>query len=117
MFNGATAKECKFNISGGTIDNYLPQSKIDAANDGQSVSAEFLFRIDDKGVTQAEFKGNVVFQDNSNLLNAAFRAGNQAPNKDFYDYIYNSRLIILTSYKSTYSDGITALPLAILPQN
>lgn len=117
IFEGATTEACKFNISGGIIDNYLPQSKIDAALAGNPVAVEFLFRIDREGVTEATFTQNVQFIDNSNLLYAAFRAGNQAPTEAFYNYVYGldgSGRINPESYTSTYANG-GILPLAVMP--
>lgn len=117
QFDGATAEACEFVISGGIIDNHLPESTLEAAANGESVCIEGLFRIDKQGVTKATLKNDVHFIDQSNLLQAAFSAGNEPPTIEFYNYVYGLeeiKRINPESYTSTYADG-GDLPLAVLP--
>ena len=107
-FEGHHAAACRFNISGGIIDNYVT-----------GTCDEYLFRIDDYGVTRATLTGNVQFTDNTNELPCAFKAGNQLPTLEFYNYIYNhdgSNRIqgAETGCTASRADG-SALPLAVLP--
>lgn len=107
-FDGHHADACEFNISGGTIDNYVTGN-----------CDEYLFRIDNYGVTKAALANNVQFVDNTNALPCAFVAGNQEPTQAFYNYVYNQdgsdRILgANTGCTSHYGNG-ALLPLALLP--
>ena len=107
-FEGSHADACKFNISGGIIDNYRT-----------GTCDEYLFRIDDYGVTEATFSNNVKFVDNTNALPCAFVAGNQAPTLKFYNYVYNrdglNRIQGAEDGCTSYYANGALLPLALLP--
>ena len=76
-----------------------------------------MFRIDSEGVTRA-IMSDVTFKDNTDVLICAFVAGNFNFTQNFYDYITNDdnsgRFLWVTEPTSTYSDGITELPLVVV---
>lgn len=114
------ADACTFNITNTLIDNFIPADKLEQQIEEGMVTAEFLFRIDSQGVTEA-IMNTVTFKDNTDVLPCAFIAGNGNYNQDFYDYIMGNlaptggnKFEWTTVPTSTYSDGQTALPLVIV---
>ncbi len=114
------ADKCKFDIQNTLIDNFIPAEKLEQQIEEGMVTAEFLFRIDSQGVTEA-IMNTVTFKDNTDVLPCAFIAGNGNYNQDFYDYIMGNlaptggnKFEWTTVPTSTYSDGQTALPLVIV---
>lgn len=111
------ADACVFTITNSTIDNYIPEDKLEQQIEEGAITAEFLFRIDSEGVTRA-IMSDVTFKDNTDVLICAFVAGNFNFTQNFYDYITNDdnsgRFLWVTEPTSTYSDGITELPLVVV---
>ncbi len=110
------ADACWFNISNTTIDNFIPEEKLQQQAEDGAYTAEFLFRIDSQGVTRANMN-NVTFKDNTDILICAFVAGNFNYTQEFHDYIMGTdgtgRFAWSGTTTSTYSDGTTPMPLVI----
>lgn len=115
------ADACIFNITDTTIDNFIPAEKLKDQIEAGAITMEFLFRIDNQGVTKAKMDG-VTFKDNTDVLPCAFVAGNYNYTQEFYDYVmglngtetHTAEFNWVTLPTSTYSDGTTELPLVIV---